>query len=144
MDSYPGAGSCDAIKSLKTYLLFAVPQNVVWCMGMNDGSDTDSTTPSSAWLSAFNELESISKIFGFEIIVATIPSVPNIYHEGQNFYVRNSGYRVVDFAKAVGASSDGTWFGNMLSTDDVHPSNTGAMALYMRFLADFPEIMISD
>lgn len=144
MNSYPGEGSDGAITALKTYLNYATPQIVVWCMGMNDGSDTDSTTPSSDWMSAFNELVSLSKIFGFRIVVATIPTVPTIDHTGQNYYVRHSGYHVIDFAYAVGAQSDGTWFSGMLSNDGIHPSNTGARAMFMRFLADFPEIMIDD
>lgn len=144
MNSYPGEASADAIKALKTYLNYATPQVVVWCMGMNDGGDTDSTTPSSSWLTAFTELVSLSEIFGFRIVVATIPTVPTIDHTGQNYYVRNSGYDVIDFAYAVGAQADGTWFSGMLSDDGVHPSNTGARALFMRFLADFPEIMIDD
>lgn len=144
MDSYPGKGSADAIKALKTYLQYAVPQKVVWCMGMNDGSDTDETTPSSNWQTAFDELITLSNAFGFDIVVATIPTVPEIYHVGQNYAARNSGYRVIDFAAAVGANADGNWFSDMLSTDNVHPTATGAKALYMRFIADFPEIMISD
>lgn len=144
MNAYSGEGSADAITALKTYLNYATPQIVVWCMGMNDGSDIDSTTPSSAWLDVFTELVNLSEIFGFRIVVATIPTVPTIDHVGQNYYVRNSGYDVIDFACAVGAQSDGTWFSGMLSDDGVHPSNTGARALFMRFLADFPEIMIDD
>lgn len=144
MNSYPGEGSSDAIEALKTYLQIACPQKVVWCMGMNDGDDVDSTTPSTTWKTAFDELVLLSSVFGFEIVVATIPTVPTINHVGQNYYVRNSGYRVVDFASAVGAQSDGTWYSDMLSSDGVHPSATGARALYMRFISDFPEIMISD
>ena len=74
------------------------------------------------------------------LILSTIPTVPNINHEGKNKTVRNSGYRYVDFAKAVGAQSNGTWYTGMLSSDNVHPDVAGAKALYYQAIADVPEI----
>ena len=143
MDSYGGKGSKDAITSLKTYLKIAKPKIVVWCMGMNDGSDSDDA-PSTPWLESVEELLNLSNIYDFKVVLSTIPSVPNINHEAKNAYVRSSNvYEKIDFARAVGATSDGTWYGDMLSSDNVHPSAKGALALFMRAVQDAPFLMIS-
>ena len=76
-------------------------------------------------------------------ILATIPTVPSVNNEGKNTWIRNSNYQYIDFAKAVGATPDGVWFDDMLSSDNVHPSEKGGLALYNQVLTDFPQIMIS-
>lgn len=79
---------------------------------------------------------------GIELILATIPNVPSISNYYKNDFVRNSGYRYIDFAKAVGAEEIGsTWYENMLSSDKVHPALLGAKALASRFLIDVPEVI---
>ena len=61
----------------------------------------------------------------------------------KNEIIRSSGYRYIDFAKAVNAEAVGSsWYAGMLSTDNVHPTQEGAKALASRFLLDVPEITI--
>ena len=76
------------------------------------------------------------------LILATIPNVPGRSMIYKNQYVKESGYRYIDFAKAVGAEElDSTWYEGMLSDDNIHPSALGAKALYSQLIADFPEIL---
>lgn len=143
IDGWPGEGSVNARNSLMTLIQFGTPQYIVWCMGMNDGPDTDANTPNSNWTVRRDEMLTICNNNGITPIFATIPNVPNILHEGKNSWIRASGYRYIDFAAAVGAeSADSTWFTGMLSTDNVHPTEQGARALFARVLLDFPEIML--
>lgn len=141
LNAFPGEATGNAVIALNNLIQhYGKPNFIVWCLGMNDGSDTDEDTPSTSWLTGVNRVLQICKDYSIIPIFATIPTVPNIYHEGKNKYVRNSGHRYIDFAKAVGASGDGTWFNGMLSQDGVHPDVAGAIALYHRAIADCPEI----
>lgn len=145
LDGWPGEGSVNARNSLKTLIRFGTPKYIVWCMGMNDGSDTDASTPDSDWTVRRDEMLAICNENGITPIFATIPNVPSILHTGKNAWIKASGYRYIDFAAAVGAESAGsTWFSGMLSSDNVHPSESGAKALFARVLVDFPEIMIDE
>lgn len=142
MDGYAGRASDAAITSLTDNLKHSKPKFIVWCMGMNDGSDTSVLEPSQQW--SYNR-DRVINLCGeyIEPIFATIPTVPTINHEGKNNWIRNSGYRYIDFAKAVGADADGNWYDGTLSSDGVHPTEKGAKALYMRALLDVPELMIN-
>lgn len=137
----PGINSDGSIPSFNNLTKLGKPQFIVWCLGMNDGSDTDASTPQANWL---NDIEKVIEYCNKNSIIpilATIPSVPNIYHEGKNNYVRNSGLRYIDFAKAVNAQPDGTWTTGLLSGDNIHPTGAGAKVLASQVLVDFPEIM---
>ena len=119
------------------------PKYLVWCLGMNDGSDSESA-PSSAWVTGRDAVINICKRYGITPIFATIPTVPTINNEAKNAWIRTSGYRYIDFAKAVGATASGEWYVGMLEEDGVHPTIQGAKSLYGRALADFPELTISN
>lgn len=139
-DNYPGEDSNNAYASLIDLLKVARPRTIFWALGMNDGSD--SSTPASAWKTNIDKITAMCEAYDIELVLATIPTVPTVNNEKKNEWVRESGYQYVDFAKAVGAQSDGTWYSGMLSPDEVHPSATGANALYNRAIADFPAIML--
>lgn len=115
------------------------PRTVINCMGMNYPTDSGSA-PAAAWLADVQKLTTEAQTRGFELILATIPSVPGKSHEQKNAHVRNSGLRYIDFAKAVGAQPDGTWTEGMLATDGVHPTETGAIALYAMAISSVPEL----
>lgn len=70
--------------------------------------------------------------------------MPSRKHENKDNYVRESGYRYIDFAKAVGATVDGqgnvTWYDGMLDTDNIHPTAKGAIALFNMAIATAPEM----
>lgn len=141
-DAFPGEDSSESIVSLQHLLTIAKPKKIVWCLGMNDGSDENSD-PSTKWATAQASLRALCEEKGITLILATIPTVPTINHEYKNANVRASGYRYIDFARAVGASSSGVWYDSMLSQDGVHPSDAGAKALFGRAVLDVPELMIT-
>lgn len=140
INGYAGEASSSAVTALTNALEnYGQPKQLVWCLGMNDGADSG-TTPSANYAAGIGQVEALCAEYGVELIRATIPTVPGQNNEGKNAYVRASGDRYIDFAAAVGASSSGVWYTDMLSTDNVHPSETGAIALYHRAIADCPEL----
>ena len=142
-NAYAGENSTNAVVALRNVVPMGSPKYLVWCLGMNDGSDSESA-PSSAWVAGRDAVINICKRYGITLVFATIPTVPTINNEQKNAWVRNSGYRYIDFAKAVGSDSEGNWYSGMLYTDGIHPTVQGAKALYGRVLTDFPEIMVSN
>ena len=137
-NAYPGRTSATALNIAKTILASSQPDRIVWCLGMNDG---DNGSINASWKSCVDELIEICESRNIELILATIPNVPTVDNTYKNAYVRASGKRYIDFANAVGAADDTTWYSGMLSTDNVHPSTTGAIALFNQAIADVPELM---
>lgn len=136
-NGYSGETSVDAVSALKHLLTIGRPKYIVWCLGMNDGSEISSY--SEIWKNGIDELLKACSDYSIIPILATIPTVPNVNNEYKNEWIRNSGYRFIDFAKAVGATTNGVWYGDMLGDDKVHPTVDGAKSLYGRAIADFPE-----
>lgn len=152
MDAVPGGSSSGSKTDLNNLSKIGLPKKLFWAMGMND-PDTP-TAVNSAWNTAYSAVVAFCKANNVELILATIPSVAGgpvedsdvpatlRRHQFKNAIVRNSGYRYVDFDKAVGANEEtGQWYSGMLSSDGVHPTAAGAIALYMQAVADFPELM---
>lgn len=142
ISGFGGAGAVNGVDSLANLLRMCSPRRVIWGMGMNDGDTSD--TVNAKWFDILNEVELLCNNSNVELILATIPNVPTIRHDYKNQIVRESGYRYIDFAKAVNAESVGaTWYEGMLSNDGVHPTEQGAKALAGRILLDVPEIAIT-
>ena len=142
-NAYAGENTANAVIALRNVVPMGKPKYVVWCLGMNDGSDSESA-PSSAWVTGRDAVINICKRYGITPIFATIPTVPTINNEQKNAWIRSSGYRYIDFAKAVGADASGNWYSGMIESDNVHPTEQGGKALYGRVLTDFPEIMVNN
>lgn len=138
LNGYPGRASIEAYNALLLDLAHGKPKRVLWCMGMNN---PDNGAVNANWLIAVEDLISKCEIYQIELILATIPNTPTNDNSYKNAWVRNSGYRYVDFASAVGASEDNTWYSGMLSSDNVHPTQQGAIALYTQAISDMPELM---
>ena len=136
---FSGMNTQRGLEDFKVALEKGTPIYAVWCLGMNNGDKTDDPNPD--WLAATEEFLTICKYKGITPILSTIPSTPKVNNEPKNIWVRASGYRYIDFNRAVGADKDRAWYPNMLYTDEVHPAKNGAMALYSQVLIDFPEIM---
>ena len=142
LNGYGGRTSINAFTAFKTDLsMNRAPRRVVWCMGMND-KDTDSA-PNASWLSALEEVISLCEQLNIELILATIPNVPSSSAKNnfKNAYVEASGYRYIDFAKAVSLNGDSSWYDNMLNSDNVHPNEQGAIALYSCAVSTVPELL---
>ena len=153
ISGYAGENSQYGLGAFRKYLYSQQnkPKKLVWCLGMNNPDSTTSfsaTGPNGAWLTVISTLESICNENNIELILATIPSAIGSggevrYNGKKNEWVRESGYRYIDLAKAVGASdSDGTWFTGMLSSDGTHPTELGAKTLAMEIVSSLPEITI--
>lgn len=134
---FPGAASSRELASFKTLLTVGMPDIAVWCMGMNN---PDSGAINGVWLTDTNEFISLCEANNIIPILATIPTCPKADNTYKNEWVRNSGYRYVDFEKAVGVNGT-SWYDSMLSSDNVHPTELGAKALASRVCIDVPEIM---
>ena len=133
----------------------AKPSYIVWCLGMNDGTD-DNGQVNAEWLGVTNQLLTLCQQIGAALVFGTIPSVPSYPHVALNDWIRQSGYRYIDFAAAVedplqggvnywrlwGNDTSSPASGSLLSSDKVHPTQYGAVELAARFLADFPEITV--
>lgn len=138
----PGINSVNSVIAFDNLKKLAIPAYVVWGLGMNDSADSNANTPSSTWLSSVEHIIEYCEHNAIEPILCTIPSVPTKLHEGKNNWIRSSGYRYIDFAKAVNAQADGTWTAGLISGDGVHPTVAGAKVLASQVLIDFPEIML--
>lgn len=141
VNAYPGEGTANGIPSLLNLVGGCGARYILWAYGMNDGDGANSI--STQWFSGVNVFITACTSRGIIPILATIPTVPTVNNEHKNAWVRSSGYRYIDFADAVGAQADGTWTQGMLSTDGVHPTTAGAIALFNRALIDLPELMQS-
>ena len=131
------------------------PSVILWTYGMNGAGDSNGQVNSN-WMAATNELIGICASNGIELVFTTIPSLPNVSNHTKtalNNWVRNSGYRYVDMAKAMGDDdpsgncrgwgTDKALLNKKANGDpDVHPTARGAIELFRQVLIDFPEISI--
>ena len=140
VNGYSGRTTEEALVALKNCLELASPKRLIWTLGMNDGSDTE-TAPNMMWQSGFDIVKRLSEQYGFELVLGTIPNVPTVDNSKKNEAIRNSGYRYIDFAKAISPNDSNTWFDGMLHSDNKHPTEEGAKALYTRAITDCPELM---
>lgn len=154
---FPGANSAHEIVSFRRLINLAQPKYLIWALGMNN-SDTGAIN--ALWKQCVDEVITTCEEKGVTIILATIPCVPARDHTYKNAYIKNpptgaptEGKRYIDFARCVGGETAGSYWYNwgndpstpsataMLSSDKLHPSAYGAMALYAELLADAPEVM---
>lgn len=140
-DHIPGGNSSLMLESFKNDLLFATPVYAIWCMGMNDKSDTE--TVDNLWKEKITEFIKVCKAKSIIPILCTIPSVPERDHHLKAKWVRESGYRYIDFSKSVTKNDGNVWINGTLSNDGVHPTSKGALLLSNQVLIDFPEITLN-
>lgn len=135
-----GRGSEAALESLQYDIKFGTPKQIIWCLGMNDGDDD---AINEDWLCAICEVQKICEENDIELILCTIPTCPYWNNDIKNEYVKNSGYRYIDFARAVGAYDSITWYENMLEDAEkrIHPTEAGALALYSEAITVVPELL---
>ena len=134
IDGLAGQHSSGAYADLERLLsLGGMPQKLVWMLGMNDAAD--------GYQEAVQQLSALAEEYDFELILMTVPIVPNKVSPGLiDEYVRSSGYRYVDACSAVGADEDGNWYEGYLSEDGIHPTASGARAIAEQLILDVPEI----
>ena len=140
LNAFPGENSDEALPQALAYLQNnGTPKYLVWCLGMND-PDTSSAI-NADWKTCVETLIATCKEKGVTPILATIPNTPTLVHTFKNDYVRNSGYRYIDFAKAVNAENAGaSWYTGCLASDNTHPTAEGARLLALQAILDVPEM----
>jgi hypothetical protein len=136
-DGLPGGKSMHSYDFLRTALTVHKPKYVVWCLGMNDGSD-HLWFSAIAWSFYLKRVMQLCEQQNITLILATVPNCPKVDNRNKNDFVRKSGYRYIDFDKAL-SDDKGNYLKSMFS-DGVHPTEEGAKKLAERFLADFSEI----
>ena len=154
MDNYGGRGAAKAVESFKNAIKHGIPKYALWCMGMNDPDDTK-TGINTEWQEATELFITLCEENNIIPILSTIPNVRGGKVEDtsisttrtnnyKNEFVKESGYRYIDFADVVGSNNNNNWYSDMLSSDGVHPDVLGAKALYMKAISDFPELMYAN
>ena len=138
MDGFSGRGSADAMKSLEFCLKYRTPKKIMWCMGMND-PDT-ATDINAVYKENLDKVRNICVEKNIELILFTIPNVPDRNHELKNTYIKSLGLRFVDISLAVGAEESNNWYEGLLSTDKVHPDIKGQYVIASKVIAEVPEI----
>ena len=139
-NAFPGRNTEQALEDFKKALEISIPEYVVWCMGMNNKDNENSI--SESYKKATDEMLALCEEYEITPILCTIPNVPNVINVHKNEWVKSSGYRYVDFAKAVNAEEKGSsWDKDMLGTDNVHPAPLGAEALYRQLKNDIADIL---
>lgn len=141
INAYGGETSIPAITALTTLGYTKRPKFAVWAMGMNDTADSSDTEAASSWRERVKMFIAWCNENYITPILMTIPSTPTKNNNGKCKFVRDSGYRYIDVAKAVGADISTNWYSGLLSNDEKHPSPLGALVIYNRVLLDFPEIL---
>ena len=158
LDAKGGEDATQGLADLKNILnnCETFPSVILWTHGMNAAGDVNGAVNPN-WMAATTELISICEEHGIELVFCTIPSLPNISLHTKtalNNWVRNSGYRYVDVAKAMGDDdpsgncrgwgTDNALLNQKSNGDpDVHPTARGAKMIYRQVLIDFPEIAIN-
>ncbi len=139
---FPGEASAAGYTDFLTCLENGCPTYAIWAHGMND-PDTSSAI-NSGWLSCANDFLQTCEEYGIEPIFCTIPNTPTHLNTFKNAWIKSSGYRYIDFAKAVGAEeAASTWYDGMLSVDGTHPDVQGAIALASAAITECPELQLS-
>jgi hypothetical protein len=136
-DGLPGGNSIDSYDFISSAFSVHKPKYLIWCLGMNDGSDRLGISPK--WKYYVKKVMDLCSKNNVSLILATIPSVPIVDNTSKNKFIKESGYRYIDFDKAV-SDGNGNWIKGMLSNDEVHPSEMGAKKMAEEFLKSFPEI----
>lgn len=144
ISGYSGEGSENGYQNFLDLMPVLSAQYVVWAYGMND-HDTSSAA-NATWKQKLDAVIAYCEQNGLTPVLCTIPNVPRYSNAYKNAYVRSfiGTYPVIDFSKAVGSDISSAWYDGMLSSDNVHPAVSGAMALYNRAIADFPQLCVDN
>lgn len=139
-DGFSGRGSNDAYLSFLECIKHKTPKTVFWCMGMNDPDN--STTINSDWKKHAELMMEYAKLYGFDLLLCTIPNVPDRIHTFKNAYIKSSGFKYIDLAKMLGAEDIGShWIDGLLGTDNTHPSLNGQYAIASFMLAELSHLL---
>ena len=142
-----GMSTQEGLNQFEDALQYGTPKIVVWLEGMNNGEKNgQKNAPYHQSMARFFEL---CEQHNIQAYVATIPTCPAAEHTLKNNAIYNHAdefegkdYVIIDWARAAADDTSETmWYEGMLHTDNVHPTNLGAKALYTQLIVDCPQIL---
>ena len=144
-----GGKSKDLYEDLLLALKYGTPTYLVWCMGMNDA---DKGSLNADYKKYFELVKEKCDELGVVMIPATVPCVKTSAHPEhaidnsyKNAFIKSSGMRYIDLAKAVGGDTftEDAWYVGYLETISpwIHTTELGAKAQAAQIIRDFPEIL---
>lgn len=140
LDGYSGRNAQGGYDSLLKALKYGKPKRIVWMLGMNN-ADTE-TAVNESWNNVFNQLKKLCKNLHIQLILCTIPNVPERIHTFKNQIIRESGLPYIDISSALGANEKGSsWFEGLLGSDKVHPTDLGSEVIANTLIAGVPDIV---
>ena len=130
-----GDTSASPVRRLGHECLTYRPRYVVVMIGTND---TDMTL----WQRNVTQMEANIRACGATPIFCTLP--PEAADTNpvlvQNPFIRASGWRYIDMARALTTNGDGSTRNASLFGDALHPNDAGHAAMYQRVRLDLPEL----
>ena len=143
LGGYGGMGAPAGLKQFRELLQINTPKFAVWALGMNNGDRSGKIN--AGWLTATEEFLALCQEYGVTPILCTIPHTPKVNNLYKNAWIRESGWRYIDFNLAVVENhSTGDWFEGMAASDLAHPTQLGAQTLYPQVFVDFSELAAGD
>ena len=141
--AYPGMRAPAGLAQFRELLTLDTPKYAIWALGMNNGDKNGAVNES--WLTSTEEFLRLCEQYGVAPILCTIPTTPKVNNRLKNEWIKNSGYRYIDFDMVVVENyATGEWFEGMAASDLNHPDTPGAKVLYPQVFADFPELASGD
>lgn len=132
-----GGSSQLMLEVLKNDLKYGTPKTLVWMLMANNKSDKEVVDP--VWMAAVNEVTEICKEKDIELIMTIYPQLKGRDHSKKSDWIRNSGYRYIDWYKAV--SPEGEWLNpDWCGKDGVHPTAAGAKELWKEVKRELREL----
>lgn len=148
-NNQPGITPSDSVVDLRNLLsLGYVPVYLVWMLGMN-GDGVEQQVGGQYVINDYQKANidaviGICMEHGIIPIFSCVPTVPQYQKTGFCNYIRSLNYRYIDIANAVGTNQNGQWTSGLLSSDNVHPTDKGAIVIYGEILKSVPEISIQN
>ena len=142
-----GMSTQEGLNQFEDALQYGTPKIVVWLEGMNNGEKNGQKN--ALYHQSMARFFELCEQHNIKAYVATIPTCPAAEHTIKNNAIYNhtdefegKEYVIIDWARAAADDSSETmWFEGMLHTDNVHPTNLGAKALYTQLIVDCPQIL---
>ena len=137
-----GATSTLGVQWFNRFLFDTVkPKYILIAFGMNDRDYT-------RWVDNMQKMISLAEANNVIPILATIPprvgddvAEGNAVHEQMSAWVRQSGYRYIDVAKALTLNNDGvTPNESLMLADRTHPTKEGNLRIYEEFRSKLGDI----
>lgn len=136
-----GETTSGLLSKIEIYSKFR-PKYTLLAVGSNDTVFSDYKTNIESLIKWCENMESIPVL---TTITRNMAHDNLTYLQQVNNYVRNSGYRYIDFAAVMSESYDGeTQNTDLFLPDKVHPNLAGHEIMYEKFIADLPEIFDID